>query len=303
MDCFRFPSGLTEAELKGNVEETDRAFDAQLGNLANELAGRKELRLLGLTGPSCSGKTTAAKKLIECFSECGRTVHVISIDDFFYEKERLWALSRARGETQPDYDSEETIDTDLLRICTESLLSNHPTRLPRFNFNSGLREVGEEIIPTDADVFLFEGIQVLYPMVDALLQRAAYRSVFICPESSIRVGGCLFQPNEIRLMRRLVRDFRHRSAEPSFTLALWRSVRQNEERNIFPNAHICRDFVDSVMPYEIGMLKPFLETILPRVGEEDPNRNTAVQILEKLRGVQPISADYIREKSIYKEFI
>ena len=294
---------LSAAGPAGLVEQGERRFEAQLEALAASLAALPELHLIGLTGPTCSGKTTAAAHLTRALAGYGKALHVISIDDFYFNKSYLREQARQNGSDELDFDSEETIDIDLLRECADSLLAGRPTRLPRYNFHSGCREEGELLCPQQNDLFLFEGIQILYPGVDAILSRGIYRSVYISPESAVQAGGELFLPNEIRLLRRLVRDYRYRNATPAFTFYLWQSVRGNEERNIFPYVQRCGSRIDSTMPYEIGVLRPFLEEILPTIPEDDPFREQGQSILARLRQVQTVPASCIGPDSLYREFI
>ena len=285
------------------MQSGERHFSEQLQRVCEELLAHRELHFFGLTGPTCSGKTTAAKLLTHAFEADGRRVHVISVDDFYYDKTHLLELTRKKGLDTLDYDSEDTIDIDLFGACVESLRAHRSTQLPRFNFHTGLREAGERIVPSDEDVFLFEGIQILYPRVDEILRSDSYRCIRIEPLSAVEVGGVCYVPNELRLMRRLVRDFRFRSTSPEFTLMLWQSVRSNEDASIFPNVHRCHYSIDSTMPYEVGILKPYLEEILPLVPQNDPQICVAKGILERMKSVSPINADLICENSLYKEFI
>ena len=300
---LHFPSNLSEADLQARIREADHAFEEKLAMLAEELNRVGRLRFFGLTGPTCSGKTTAARMLTERLDRLGFRVHLISIDDFYFEKSHLRALAEQKGSGELDYDSEDTIDLELLHECVASLQAGNPTRLPHFNFLTGLRECGVMLLPDEHDLFLFEGIQILYPKVHAILAGETYRSIAICPVSGIETGGQTFAPNEIRLMRRLVRDELYRGAPASFTLSLWNSVRKNEEKNIFPYIGNCFHTVDSTMPYEIGMLKPFLENDLKKVPESDPNHRTAQTILEQIRFVEPVSTSMIAPNSLYREFI
>lgn len=302
MKVIEAANGLTGAEQAELVRAADAAFEAELEALAGEILSDRGIRLLGLTGPTCSGKTTAAAMLTRALEAEGRAVHIISLDDFYYAKETLLRASREKGRAEPDYDSPDTIDLDFMRACTFSLLSGRETRMPRFNFRTGQRESGELLRPAAGDVFLFEGIQILYPQVDALLRQEGYYSFCVCPQSAIRTGGELFLPNEIRLMRRLVRDVIYRGAAPAFTFSIWNSVRENEEKNIFPFIGSCNRTVDSTMPYEIGLLKPYLERDLSGAGAGD-HRAQAEEILSRLAGVQAIPDGLIKPDSLYKEFI
>ncbi|MBE6588665.1 MAG: hypothetical protein E7643_00675 [Ruminococcaceae bacterium] len=293
-----------ENALRDYVAECDRRLDTEIEAALRCIEEAQDLRLFGLTGPTCSGKTTAAKKITSYLEEKGLRVHVVSVDDFYFDKEYLQKRADADPEIEIDYDSEDTIDIDLLAEQTKNLLACKETFLPRFDFRSGKRIGGETLIPRAKDVFLFEGIQILYPRVNHILSQSGnYQSIYICPLSTLQVGALDFEPNEIRLMRRLVRDYLHRATAPSFTFYLWKSVRENEDKNIFPYAHNCNAQIDSTMPYEIGMLKPYLMPLLEEITTEDPSYEEASRILEKLRGVSSVSHRYMTENSLYKEFI
>jgi uridine kinase len=292
-----------EAEKRAYVESCEAGYEAALDDAVARVVANPDCRIITLTGPTCSGKTTTARKLISEFSEAGRSVHVISIDDFYYDKEVLHARADADPEVEIDYDSEETIDVDLLAEKAESLLAGKETKMPKFDFHSGSRVDGVTVTPRPDDVFLFEGIQILYPKVDAILRKQNYRSIYIRPASSVRIENELFEPNELRLMRRLVRDYLYRSTDPEFTFYVWQSVRDNEEKSIFPYSHSCNYFIDSTMPYEVGMLKPYLERILAKISKESKFYNEAAEVLRQLQHVQPIPSAYMTPNSLYKEFI
>ncbi len=293
-----------EADLRSFVRRCDEDFENRTVAALKALHAESIPRLLGLTGPTCAGKTTAAKKITDMLKENGTRVHVISIDDFYYDKEYLHQRVANDPNVEIDYDSESTIDTALLESCTNDLLAGQKTQLPRFDFLSGKRVKGELVCPRVDDILLFEGIQILYPSVNAILnQNQTYRILFICPTSSIVIGENEFLPNEIRFCRRLVRDYLHRGTSPEFTAYLWQSVRENEEKNIFPYVSNCHATIDSTMPYEMGMLKPYLEPLLRQIPSSDAFYQKACELLESLQHVEPISADYRTQNSLYKEFI
>ena len=293
----------TEKEWEAFVRYWDKDLEARMINAARRLSRIEGLRFIGLTGPTCSGKTTAAERLTDYMERHGHRVHVISLDDFYFDKSYLIQRANDDPDIEIDYDSEETIDVDLFAEKLNSLMRGEPTHMPRFDFPSGLRVDGERIDPEPTDVFLVEGIQVLYPKIDAILRRATYRCIYISPESAIEIGGSMYLPNEIRLMRRLVRDYRFRASTPEFTFYLWQSVRANEEKNILPNAANCDLFIDSTMPYEIGMLKPHLEKIFAEMSRKNEYWKSAWEILQRSRTLHEISDSYITENSLYKEFI
>lgn len=293
----------TQEGWRAFVEACDDDLEARMDAVAKAVAETPGLKFIGLTGPTCAGKTTTARKLTSCLKEHGRRVHVISIDDFYFDKSYLEKRADLDPNIEIDYDSEETIDIDLLREKVDQLLQYCETQMPHFDFNTGMRCNGTVIKPEPEDLFLFEGIQILYPKVHRILNRGVYKSIYICPQSELVQGGEIFESNEIRLMRRLVRDSIHRSAKADFTLYLWQSVRANEDKNIFPYVHVCDYNIDSTMPYEIGMLKPYLEELLSGFTEADQFGKEAKEVLRQLENIPSVPAEYIRPNSLYKEFI
>ena len=290
------------------VAACEKDFDSRLDKAAMAISTAcvtEGVQMVRLSGPTCAGKTTCATKLTRALEDAGREVYPVSLDDFFYDRNTLFAIAQEKNGGKLDYDSVDALDLDLLHSCVHDLMTTGKAGMPRFNFRTGLRE-GPILLDTTqgrAPVFLFEGIQAVYPKVVDMLDDAPDRSVFMCVASSITVGGVTFQPNEIRLMRRLVRDEAKRGATPTFTLKLWHSVRENEERSIFPEAAKCDFVLDSTMPFEIHMLKPHVERILtthPVTGEDAP---IAQMLLDKLKDVEGISHEYLSENSLYHEFI
>ncbi len=296
-----------EDEAYELVKMSERDFDRCLAKAAKAVSlacVQEGVRVVRLSGPTCAGKTTCAKKLTHVLEAAERDVYPISLDDFFYDRTTLFAMAQANG-GKLDYDSVDALDLDLLHTCVQDLMTTGKAGMPRFNFISGLRE-GPFLLDTNRGrppVFLFEGIQAVYPKVIDMLDHIPDRSIFMCVRSSITVGNVTFEPHEIRLMRRLVRDEAKRDAHPAFTLHLWHSVRENEDTSIFPEASKCDFLLDSTMPFEVHMLKPHVERIFaahPVIGED---ASVAKELLYKLADVQPISHRYLSENSLYHEFI
>ena len=285
------------------VRDCEARFVARLREIAVSLGSDPSLRVCTLSGPTCSGKTTAARMLVSLLAEYGKRVHVISIDDFYYPTDYLKRLSKEKGLGGIDYDSVDTIDLVTLRVFIEEIFSSSVVHCPIFDFRYGKRTGYRELSIDENDVFLFEGIQAAYPEITALLGSHGSVALYIAPHTPIEVAGYTFLPNEIRLLRRIVRDehFRHTSAE--FTMGMWDGVRQNEEAHIFP--YIGDDHVrmDSTMPYEIGMLRPFLERALASVSPNSPHRAEADRILAAISSVPPLPSDWIEDGFLYREFI
>lgn len=287
------------------IAECENAFRRQVISLTDTLVARPELHLIGLSGPTCAGKTTAADIITKQLQAAGRRVHIISVDDFFREQPHSRHLmNEPDGAEKLDFDSIDALDFELFSSFLDQLMNTGRAMMPRFNIGAGTREGFVELnAPGDEDVFLIEGIQVVYPEISALLHEYDYQSIFIRPARSLDVGGTLYEPNEIRLMRRLVRDYHFRSSDAAFTFFSWESVRENEEKSIFPYADMCDEQLDSLMGYEVGMLRPHLETILCQLPLSSAYRPMADAILQDISKVQPLTSAWLPKHALYREFV
>ncbi|MBE6583412.1 MAG: hypothetical protein E7649_00330 [Ruminococcaceae bacterium] len=284
------------------VHLCDEEFERALSRGVSELCDGKDVRVVGLTGPTCSGKTTAAKKLISHLGDSQKIVHVISLDDFYkdnFSKEDL----KDTDLTKADFDSPDTLDCELFYEFVHDLFEKGRAKKPIFDFKTGERSVWEEFSADDDDVFLFEGIQVLYPKVLSVIEKAGGKILAVRPMSAIDVDGNVFEPDYIRLCRRLVRDSNFRGAEPEFTFPLWNGVRANEEKNIFPYFDRCDVRIDTTMAYEMNVLAPYLRNLLGGISQSYAYYGQSREILQRIDKIEGIAPNVISKGSLYKEFV
>ncbi|MBR7095103.1 MAG: Flp pilus assembly complex ATPase component TadA [Clostridia bacterium] len=291
-----------EADKRAYVLSCEAGYEAALDGAVRRVLAIPDCRTVLLSGPTCSGKTTTAKKLITEFSEAGARVRVVSIDDFFYDRALLIERAVATG-GRIDFDSPSTIDMEALAEAVDDILSGRPARLPRFDFLSGRRCETVTVPHGEHDVYIFEGIQAIYPTVTALFAGHRCASVFAFAERGIALADTAFDRTELRLLRRLVRDYNFRGADPTFTLDLWESVRENEEKNILPYIGTQDVVIDSTLGYELSALKPFLLPLLSRIPEEHSFYSEARRIASTLSRIDEISKSYIPATSVYREFL
>lgn len=284
------------------VKACDAEFDEKLSILMRDFAKKNRSRVIGLTGPTCSGKTTAAKKLIEYLGDEHKKVHTISLDDFFKANFSRAELVGADF-SKIDFDSPDTLDVLELERFTKELFSTGVAKKPIFNFETGERDEYEEIVSDEDDVYIFEGIQVLYPAVLSIIESHGGSVLCVCPESGIEIGGVKFKPNFIRLCRRLVRDANFRASTPEFTFSVWDGVRRNEKENIFPFIDRCDLVIDTTHSYEMNILAPYLRRLLSSMTKGDEHYPKCLEILDAIKDIEGIDSSVIGEKSLYKEFV
>ncbi len=284
------------------VADCESEFEAELCEKVAELCHKKKSRIIGLTGPTCSGKTTAAKKLISYLGDEQKRVITVSLDDFFkdnYTREML----KDRDVSKLDFDSPDTFDNELFEGFIDELFGCGKAKKPIFDFVTGTRAVWETVECDSDDILLLEGIQVLYPAVLSIIERYEGSVMAVIAESGIEMDGRRFAPDFIRFCRRLVRDYHFRKSGPELTFPMWNNVSRNEKLNILPYMGRCDVIIDTTQAYELNMLAPYVRKILGEVESDRPYYGEARNILETFDGIVGISCDCLSENSLYKEFV
>lgn len=280
------------------VNRCEDDFERRLEEAAKTIVSSSIPSIL-LSGPTCAGKTTTANKIIDEFHNAGKEVTVISIDDFF--KDRADARTVKNDEVL-DYDSVDVIDLPLLQDCIKKAKSGNNIRVPIFDFVSQSRIGYNAHYITEDEVVIFEGIQAVYPEVTSSFDDK-FIGIFISVNEDVLINGIHFSRDEIRLIRRLVRDRKFRGASADFTFYLWDSVRSNEDKSIFPNKNICSVQLDSFMGYELFLIKPYILDVLNEVSVDSKYYKRAVEIIEKFNSLDEIKYEYIPKNSLYTEFL
>lgn len=280
------------------VNKCERDFENRLIQATQKIV-KSDVNCVLLSGPTCSGKTTTAKKLIDDFTDIGKKVVVISIDDFFKERDDGRVVI---NDKKIDYDSVDVLDIELLSKCIKSAYVGNTISVPTFNFVTQKRGEEKYHFIDENTVLLFEGIQAVYPEVTSLFE-VEYKGIFINVNEDVCLNDVYFSKNEIRLIRRLVRDRKFRGATADFTLYLWETVRENEEKSIYPNSSVCEVQLDSFMCYELFLMKEYITEVLQEVDVGSPYYNEANELLNKFASLEQINYEYIPNDSLYEEFL
>ena len=289
----------TKDEARSFIGECEDVFGQEIDDAIKSLVSSKDTKIVTLSGPTCSGKTTTARKLTEHIETKGRRAVVMSIDDFFIDRNNRNVVN----DEAPDYDTVKAIDIDYFARFTERLLNGESVLVPTYDFIKTARTGYNEYIPNENDIYVFEGIQAVYPEISSLLGR--HESLFICVNRGIRYHESFIDKNDIRLLRRIVRDHRFRGANAEFTLHLWDGVRANEEENIFPNAKSCSVYIDSCLAYEPFILNKHAIPLLDTVPKDSRYYAAAEELKEKISAFKNDNFEdcMIPNNSVFREFI
>ncbi len=292
----------TPAEIAAFVAQCENNLRAQWDAMLKDFT-KSDCRVYTLSGPTCSGKTTTAHRLDEAFSKLGKRVEVISIDDFFKSRPDADERHTATNAAELDYDSIDALDLDLFAQCAHKICQGQDCELPLFDFHNGQRKGFRTLLAKDYDIALFEGIQAIYPEITAILKPYGITAIAIGVQNDVTVNGVYFDRRQIRLMRRIVRDVRKRSAPPEFTLSLWTSVGKNEEANIFPYEHTADVRIRSFLPYEVFVLRDPLLQILDTVSTRHAAYPLAQELREKLLPLPSLPESVVPPDSMFWEFL
>lgn len=296
---------LNKIVSQGKINELIRIDETlqsnKLLNLAKIISDkRKELKIVLIAGPSSSGKTTTSKKLCMYLRSFGLKPQVISMDDYFVERDK----NPVDKNGNPDYECLEAIDLKLFDKQIESLLNNEKIKIPTYNFILGTKEYKRELYLGEEDILVIEGIHALDKKILTNIPRNKKYKIYISPLTELNVDDHnRVSTTDNRLLRRIIRDNRTRNYDVEHTLKIWPSVREGEEKYIFPFQDEADYTFNSALIYEIGVLKTYVEPLLYSVPSDSEYYEEAKRLLNFLRLFLPIPADAIPEDSILREFI
>lgn len=290
---------------QGNATHMILAHEAmmekKIGDIAGEIAARKDVRFVMIAGPSSSGKTTFSHRLSTQLLACGLHPHAIATDNYF--KNRSETPLDQNG--QYDFESLGAMDVEQFNADMTRLLRGETVEIPQFNFKKGVREYNGDYLTLGAqDVLVIEGIHCLNDQLSYSLPKESKYKIYISCLTTLNVDDHNYIPTtDARLLRRIERDARTRGYSARATIQMWPSVRRGEENNIFPFQDSADMIFNSALIYEIALLKPYVEPLLFGVPKDCEEYIEAKRLLKFLNYFLPIPADDVPKTSLMREFI
>jgi uridine kinase len=259
--------GRLKALVDAALARYEASLDAAAQRMMQRLGTGERIRLMWISGPSSSGKTTTTVKLTERLRRHGLRFVMLNLDDYFWplvEHPTDWINDR-------NYETPEALDIELLNAHLCALLEGETIEKPVYSFKEG-RRIGTKAVRLEADqVLLLDCLHGLYPPLTEGIPASAQFRVYIenmnVPVASAGAGGRLVPFADVRLLRRMLRDARHRNLTPLRTLLHWHYVRAGELSSILPLRGLADAVLDGGFPFELAVLKPFFagaEGMLPR---------------------------------------
>ncbi len=296
---------LNERVSTGNISDLIRIDetlqDQRLLKIAMDIeTKRDQVKIILLAGPSSSGKTTTTKKLSMYFRSFGMNPTMISMDDYFVDREKTPVDENGR----PDYERLDALDLDLFDRQIAELLAGQEVRVPTFNFLLGMKEYRRTLRLGENDVLMIEGIHALNKEILKNIPEEKKIKIYLSALTELNLDNeTRISTTDNRLLRRIVRDNRTRGYSVEQTLHNWSKVREGEEKYIFPFQDDANYTFNTALIYEMGVLKTYAEPLLYSVEPTSPYYPEAKRLLNYLKVFLPIPSEDIPDTSLLREFI
>jgi uridine kinase len=296
---------VNEQVLQGNGGELIKVAEAlhekKIAIIAEQIKTNKKIKLILVSGPSSSGKTTFSKRLAVQLRVAGLKPVMLSIDNYFVDRDDT------PKDENGDYDFEalEAIDTVLLNKNINDLQAGKKVFLPKFDFGTGKRFYDGTTLQTDEEtIIIAEGIHALNPKMTYGIDSGIKFKIYISALTQIAIDGHNRVPTtDNRLIRRIIRDFKYRKYTALDTLKRWDSVRRGERKNIFPYQEEADVMFNSALLYELGVLKKHAVPLLKEIWQTEAEFAEAQRLLKLLSYFKEIKEDEIPPTSILREFL
>ncbi len=281
------------------VQEAEQ--ERKIGEIAKMITAREGVKFIMIAGPTSSGKTTFSHRLSIQLRTQGKNPHPIALDDYFVNR----ADTPLDADGKPNFECLEAIDVEQFNKDMIDLLSGKEVELPTYNFKTGRREYnGHKLKLGPEDLLVLEGIHGLNDKLSYSLPVESKFKIYISALTSLNIDEHNRIPStDNRLLRRIVRDARTRGTQAAQTIQMWPSVRRGEEENIFPFQEHADVMFNSVLVYELAVLKQFAEPLLFHIPEDDPAYPEAERLLKFLDYFLGVSSENLPSNSVCREFV
>lgn len=292
---------LKNGEEKELIQMSEALHEQNIVELAQRIIAEKK-RIILISGPSSSGKTTLARRLCIQLQVNGKKPLYLGTDDYFVEREDT--PLNEKGEY--DYECLEAVDIEMFNRDMNALLEGKEVDLPTFDFIEGKKKYGDRITSIGSDTpIVIEGIHALNGKLTPKIDEEEKFKVYISPLTQLNVDDHnRISVTDARMLRRIVRDHQFRGHSAKTTIKSWPNVRKGENVNVFPFNGEADVFINTMHIYELSVLKKFAMPLLEEITPEDEEYAEARRLMLFLRFFREIKHDeYIVNNSILREFI
>ncbi|MDO4163743.1 MAG: nucleoside kinase [Bacteroides sp.] len=294
-----------EGYATGLINVAEALQEKKIARIADDIYQRSEngnrVKLVLISGPSSSGKTTFSKRLSVQLMTNGLRPYPISLDDYFVDREQT--PRDEKGDY--DYESLYALDLKLFNDQLQALLRGEEVELPRYNFTLGKKEYrGEKLRIDDNTILILEGIHALNPELTPQIPADSKYKIYVSALTTISLDDHNWIPTtDNRLLRRIIRDYNYRGYSAKDTISRWPSVRAGEDKWIFPYQENADVMFNSALLFEFAVLRYHVEPILNSVPRNCPEYAEAYRLLKFIRYFTPVQDKEIPPTSLLREFL
>lgn len=294
---------IVEYKYAGQMIKISEALhEKKISQIADKIRARcKKVKVILVSGPSSSGKTTFGKRLSVQLLVNGIKPINLSLDNYFVNRE----LTPRDEKGEFDYETIDALDITTFTQNINDLLAGKEVEIPKFSFETGQRYYdGEKLKIAKNNVIIVEGIHGLNPKLTQLLPPESLFKIFVSALTSISIDDHnLINPSDNRLIRRMVRDNKYRNYSALDTLRRWESVLRGEQKHIIPYQEEADAIFNSALIYELGALKTQAEPLLREVTQQHPEHSKALRLLKFFSYIKAVPTREIPPTSIIREFL
>lgn len=290
------------SDVESFIESAEEGFDGSVSSLVERFVSDCDCDIVLLAGPSSSGKTTTAGKIVEKINRSGRNAYTLSLDDYYHNAADIPMTDKGVR----DFENVSALDIDLIHKTFSDLIENRKAMVPEFDFVSGTRKSEMRSIELKKDdVIIVEGLHALNPIITKGLDESHIYKVYISVSSRVTDddGKVIFSKRNLRLVRRMIRDYHYRNTSVEKTFSQWPEVLKGEDKYIFPYEKNARFRIDSFHPYESSIFRDEAVELLDTVDNASCFYPLAQQLKEDFSRLRPIDISKMPDDSLLREFI
>ena len=296
-----FNEAVAHGRTNDIINISEALQEKKISRIADEIAGRKGVKVVLISGPSSSGKTTTCKRLSIQLLTNGIKPVPISLDDYFVDRE----LTPKDDKGEYDYESLYALNLPLLNQQLKALFNGEEVELPKYNFQTGKSErSGRRMRLEENEILVVEGIHALNPELTAHIPEEQKFRVYASALTTILLDTHNYIPTtDNRLLRRIIRDYKYRGVSARETIRRWPSVRAGENKWIFPYQENADAMFNTAMIYELAVIKSQAEPLLELVPENCDEYAEAYRLRKFLRYFTPVRYNTLPSTSLLREFL
>lgn len=283
------------------IEKCEQRYDNIIASVAKTICDKGERQVVMLAGPSSSGKTTTAKKICDECKKNGLHTFVLSLDDFYLNRDDIPLLPDGTR----DFETVYALDLDYFTEIANALLRGETVKTPIFDFVTGTRKKGEynEITLGEKDIVIIEGLHALNPIITDKISGNIFK-IYISVSSRIynQKGKIILNKRNLRFVRRLVRDFKFRGSSADYTYSLWKNVTYGEDKYLFPYRNNADIKINTVHLYEPCVLKKQALELLEHEISDDYAYDVQ-RLRDALKKFEDIDEEAVPKDSLLREFL